>query len=378
MFDVIIAGSGFAGSVAAKELAQKGKKVLLLEKRSHIGGNMYDEIDQSGTPVHIYGPHIFHTDSQRVYDYIKQYGFKEYQHRVLGYIDGKYVPIPFNFKSIDMLFEHTVAESYKKALSDDFCGREKVSVSELLGSGNNLIKELGNFVFEKVFVNYTAKQWGIPAQNVDKSVINRVPVKLSYDDRYFTDRYQLMPETSYSDVFNKMLDNKNIEIRTDTDALSMIGIKDNNIYFNGEKFNGILIYTGAIDRLFEYKFGELPYRSVDMRFETIDKQKYQDAAVVNYPNDYDFTRITEFKHFYTIKGETTTILREYPRSYDRKGGSIPYYVITNEQNIQKYGEYKKLASGIKNLHLIGRLAEYKYYDMDDVIERALNEVECII
>lgn len=378
MIDVIVIGSGFAGSTAARVLAEKGKKVLIIEKRNHIGGNSYDKIDQNNVPIHIYGPHIFHTNSEDVYNFITKYGkFTNYEHKVKGFIDGKYVPIPFNFKSMEILLKDK-AEIYKTELKKVFTNAKKVTVNELLQSDNKIIKEIGDYVFEKVFVNYTAKQWGIPAKDVDKAVLNRVPVTLGYDDRYFYDKYQLMPQNTYSEIFENVLNHKNIEIKLNTNALSLIKIKQDKIYYKNEEFKGQVIYTGEIDELFDYKYDILPYRSVYMDFIEIEKTKYQPYAVVNYPNDNDYTRITEFNHFYGKKGKTTTILKEYPIKYDKKGkGNIPYYVINNKQNAEKYQKYLAMAKNIKNLHLIGRLAEYKYYNMDGAILTALNETKQI-
>ena len=372
MYDTIVIGSGFAGSVAAREFAQKGKKVLVLEKRKHTGGNCYDEFDQSGVPVHVYGPHIFHTNSKKVYDYITKFGkFNNYEHKVLGYIDGQFVPIPFNFKSAELLYGKK-AEYIKQLLQDEYEGKESVTVNTLLNSENGDIKEFGEFIFNKVFLNYTTKQWGIPAYCVDRSVLDRVPVKLGYDDRYFSDQYQLMPEQSYSAVFDSILDHENITVITGTDALTVIKAEGDKIYYNKEVFNGDVIYTGATDELFGYVYGQLPYRSLHLEFERLNMNLYQEASVVNYPNDEDFTRITEFKHFYGKKGEGTTILKEYPVPYDLNGkGNIPYYVIPGKENAQKYQKYLELAKKIKNLHLVGRLAEYKYYNMDAVILRSL-------
>lgn len=381
MYDAIVAGSGFAGSVAARELAEKGKKVLLMEKRKHTGGNMYDVPDENGISVHIYGPHIFHTNSEEVFSYINKFSkWKTFYHRVTGKIDGKFVPIPFNFKSMEMLLGQDRAENLKKLLKGYYPGLAKISVNGLMDCNNSLINELGNYVFEKVFLNYTAKQWGIPAKEVDTSVLNRVPVVLGYEEGYFQDKYQCMPEVSYTRVFENMLSHKNIEVKTDTNALDFLTVKEGRIYFDGKPYENPVIYTGAVDELFNYEYGQLAYRSAKMVFEKHNVKYFQDSPVVNYPNENEYTRITEFRHFYSDKkGDTTTILKEIPLAYDKNAeyGNIPYYIIPGEKNVSVYNLYKNKALAIKNLYLCGRLAEYRYYNMDACIESALNTVKGI-
>lgn len=379
-YDVIIVGAGFAGSVLARNFAEDGKKVLILEKRDHIGGNMYEKERENGVRVHLYGPHIFHTDYKEVFEYLKQFaGFYFYEHRVIGYIDGKYVPIPFNFKSLEILFDEEEANQIKEKLLSHY--ENKVSILDLLQSDDPQIKKFGEYVYEKVFVHYTAKQWNIPIEQVDTSVINRVPVILGYDDRYFRDEYQFMPKNGYNEIFDNMLDHPNIEIRLNTDAKDYVSVnvEEKEVLVNGEKFNGIAIYTGLLDELLDYRFGPLPYRSLRFSFEDREENYYQPSSVVNYPNTEEFTRITEFKYLSNqIVKDKTTILKEYPLTYDYKDKShVPYYVISNEQNLALYQKYYNCIKDIENLYLCGRLAEYKYYDMDDIVKRALDLYQTI-
>lgn len=383
-YDCIVVGAGFSGATAARELAEKfGKKVLVIDKRSHIGGNMYESQDTNGVSVHWYGPHIFHTNSEEVFKYLNRFSnWYPYEHRVLGRIDGKLVPIPFNFRSIDMLFSKKQADYIKEKLHSDFLEKYKVSVLDLMNHPDKEIKEFGKFVFDKVFVNYTAKQWGTAPENVDKSVINRVPVVLGYDDRYFQDKYQYMPEKGFTYIFRNMLNYPNISVRLNCNAIDILDLnmETKEISVDGKKFTGPVVFTGAIDELLGYIFGSLPYRSLDLVFEQKKCTTFQSAAVVNYPNEENFTRITEFKYLTHQNIEnTTTILKEYPMQYDpnSKKGNIPYYTIENPANLLKYQKYADAAKTFKNLLLCGRLAEYKYYNMDAAVKRALELVEKI-
>ena len=377
MYDVIIVGAGFAGSVLAERFASNNKKVLVIDKRNHIGGNMYEETRSNGVIVHKYGPHIFHTNDKEVFDYLQQFtGFYFYEHRVIGYIDKTFVPIPFNFKSLELLFPNDKVKEIKEKLLDKYSSKTKVSILDLLNDEDNVIKEFGKYVYEKVFVNYTAKQWNVPISEVDTSVINRVPVILGYDDRYFQDTYQAMPKNGFNEIFNKMLDNKNIEVKLNTNAKDLLRIDTDNkkIYYDSKEFKGIVIYSGALDEFLDYKYGPLPYRSLDLVFEDRCENYYQPTSVVNYPNDERFTRITEFKYLSNeIVKDNTTILKEYPLTYDYKNKKhVPYYAIFNDDNLALYQKYYDSVKDIDNFYLCGRLAEYKYYNMDAVVRRALD------
>ena len=368
-FDFIVVGAGFAGATIANLLAKENKKVLLIEKRSHIGGNMYDYYDENGVLVHLYGPHIFHTNFKEVFDYLKSFvEFEFYQHRVLGNIDGVLVPVPFNFTSLEKLLPEK-AERLEKILKEQYPDKERVSVLDLINNPNPDVHEFGEYVFEKVFVHYTAKQWETTIDKIDSSVINRVPVVLGYDDLYFSDTYQYMPKKGFTDIFEHMLDSKNIKIMLNTPCEKVLTLKDGVIYLNGERFDGPVVYTGALDELFGYCYDRLPYRSLRLQFERHDVTYYQPASVVNYTVSEDFTRITEFKYLSNQKIEgKTTILKEYPQKYN--GNNTPYYPIQNDVNLAMYNRYRDLAKQYPNLYLCGRLAEYKYYNMDGVIKKA--------
>lgn len=377
MNDVLVVGSGFAGGVVARQLAEKyNKNVRIIEKREHIGGNMFEEKTSNGVFVHKYGPHIFHTNSQNVMDYMKKFGsWRAYEHKVLGKINNKYVPIPFNFKSLDQLFSKEKADVFKGKIKNIFDEKNKVFITDLLNSEDNDVIELGQFIFKNVFENYTAKQWQIPANKIDKSVLNRVPVVLGYEDGYFIDKYQYMPENGYNEIFNNLLNHTNIKIDKNCDALQRINLNYDKgiILFDKKPFNGNVIFTGEVDYLFGYIYGYLPYRSLNLKFEEYSTQFYQVNSVINYPNEEKFTRITEFKYLTGQKSENTTILKEYPVKYNPEGkiGNIPYYPILNETNLALYNKYLVVAEKFDNLYLCGRLAEYKYYNMDQVIERAI-------
>ncbi len=374
MFDYLIVGAGLAGIVLAERIANVlDKKVLIIEKRNHIGGNCFDHYDKDGILVHKYGPHIFRTDSKEIWDYLSSFSeWNIYQHEVLGFVDGKKVPIPFNLNSLYELLHESLAEKLEKKLVEKFGFNVKIPILKLKEVEDDDLKFLADFIYKKVFLNYTKKQWGLEPEDLDPSVTGRVPVYISRDNRYFQDRYQGMPAEGYTKMFERMLDNKNIKIMLNTDYKEVLDVDFNkkSFYFLGNEFKSTIIYTGKIDELFDYEFGKLPYRSLNFEFKNLDVDYYQEVATVNYPNDYDFTRITEFKHLTGQKADSTTIACEYPSEYVKEN-DIPYYPIPKEENLDLYKKYKEKSNEFDNLVFIGRLAEYKYYEMGTLISDVL-------
>ena len=372
MFDVVIIGAGMAGSVMAERFAASGKKVLLIERRRHVAGNCYDEVDANGILVHKYGPHLFHTDDQQVWDYLSRFTeWHLYFHRVEAVIDGKPVPIPFNFNTLHKVFPPNLADKLEAALLRNFEYGKKIPILELKKSADPDLQFLADFIYEKIFLHYSEKQWGLSPDKLSGAVTARVPVLIGRDDRYFSDRFQAMPRFGYTKLVENMLDHKNIKLLLNTDFHDVMALHDDKIKLFRKRFKGQLIYTGQLDELFNKKFGELPYRSLDMKFMTVDAENFQSAPVVNYPNNYAFTRITEFKQIHPAKSERTTILREIPQEYVA-GQNEPYYPIFTDEARAAYEKYSAELARFKNITPVGRLAEYRYYDIDDVIKRALD------
>ena len=373
MFDTVIIGAGFAGAVLAERIATKqNKKVLLVDKRQHVGGNCYDYKDDNGIIVHKYGPHLFHSNIRQVWEYLSQFTeWDIYQHQVLACIDGKSVPIPFNLNTLHEVFPESMANRLEEKLLAEYDYNSKVPILKLKQSEDKDLQFLADFVYEKIFLHYTMKQWGMKPEEIDGAVTARVPIFVGRDNRYFNDKYQGVPKKGYTGIFNNMLNHPNIKLMLNTSAKEILELtNDGGIKLFGMPFDGKVIYTGLLDDLFNYEFGELPYRSVNMVFESIEKKDYQKSATVNYPCNYEFTRITEFKKIHYADVPNTTILKEYPQEYKR-GINTPYYPIFTEDNQAMYKKYADKAAEYKQLVLVGRLAEYRYYDIDDIVERAL-------
>ena len=375
MFDYIIVGAGLAGCVMAERISTVlNKNVLIIEKRNHIGGNCYDYYNEDGIMVHKYGPHIFHTNLENVWKYLSQFtDWHIYQHHVLGFIDGKKVPVPFNINTLYNLLPKNLAEKLEKKLINKFGYNTKIPILELKKSDDKELLFLADFIYKKVFLNYTQKQWKMKPNELNPSVTGRVPVFISKDNRYFQDKYQGMPKEGYTKMFERMLKNKNIKIMLNTDFKDILTFNDTELNLFGQKFNGKLIFTGKIDEFFDYKFKELSYRSLRFDFETLDNSYFQEVGTINYPNDYDFTRITEFKFLTNQKHSKTSIVKEYPQEYNKniKGKDIPYYPIPKKENEEIYEKYNEEANKLDNVIFIGRLAEYRYYNMDAIIGTTL-------
>lgn len=371
MFDTVIVGAGVTGSVMAERLASSGKKILVIERRQHVAGNCYDEVDDNGIMVHKYGPHLFHTDDAQVWEYLSRFTeWQVYQHRVQAVIDGKAVPIPFNFNTLREVFPPRLADRLEAALLANFEYGARVPILDLKRSASEDLQFLADFVYEKIFLHYTEKQWGLSPEEIDGAVTARVPVSISRDDRYFGDRFQAMPKRGYGAMVRNMLDNKNIKLLLNTDSREVMELRGGAVYLFGQQFGGRVIYTGQLDELFGRQFGALPYRSIKMEFETVAAERYQSAPVVNYPNNYDFTRITEFKQIHPTKSSFTTILREYPQEHVA-GENEPYYPMFTAAAREAYDRYAHLLSQTKGVTAMGRLAEYRYYDIDDAVKHAL-------
>ena len=367
IFDWLIVGAGYSACVLAERIAtQLGQRVLIVERRDHIGGNAYDYYNEHGILVHKYGPHIFHTKSKKVWDYLSQFTeWRHYHHHVLGVVEGKKVPIPFNINSLYALFPPKYAEKLENLLLENFGFGVKVPILKLRESTSGDLSFLADYIYENIFLRYTMKQWGVKPEELDRGVTGRVPVYISRDNRYFQDPYQAMPKLGYTEMFRKMLAHPNIKILLNTDYREII---------NDVKFNR-LICTAPIDTFFDYMYGELPYRSLRFKFETLDREQYQEVGTVNYPNDYDITRITEQKY---LSGQTslkTTLVMEYPQAYV-PGENDPYYPILNEKNRDRLNLYLKEVDQLNGTVLFaGRLADYKYYNMDQAVTRALGLFE---
>ncbi|MCX7655722.1 MAG: UDP-galactopyranose mutase [Treponemataceae bacterium] len=376
MFDYIIVGAGFAGSVIAERLAsQANKKVLIIERHNHIGGHCFDYKNEHNIIVHKYGPHLFHTNNKKVFDYLSQFTeWRVYNHEVLAYIDGKKIPLPFNLNSLYELFPFSLARKYEEKLLARYPMNSKIPILELKQSSDEDLARLAEYIYEKVFLYYTMKQWNKKPEEIDSAVTARVPIFIGKDNRYFNDKYQVVPRNGYTHMFLNMLNNKNIKVMLNTNFKEVAKIKDQAIIVFGKKYNGKIIYTGCIDELFDYKFGVLSYRSLFMEFETLDMEWYQEKATINFPCNYDFTRITEFKHIHPCETKKTTILKEYPVNFVR-GENEPYYPVFTEENTKRFQEYVEYAKKYKNILFVGRLAEYKYYNMDNIVERALEVVQ---
>jgi len=354
MYDYVIVGAGFAGCVLAERLAaEANKKVLILDKRNHIGGNAYDHYDEAGILVHKYGPHIFHTNSKEVYTYLSKFtAWRNYQHKVLASVDGQLFPIPINLNTINSMYGLDLN-------SDEVTGflKEKSETkTNILTSEDVVVSNVGRELYEKFFKGYTKKQWDLDPSELNASVTARIPTRNNKDDRYFTDSYQVMPLHGYTNMFEKMLDHPNIHIMLNTDYKDVLTTLN----------YGKMIFTGPVDEYFDWCYGKLPYRSIDFKFETYDKDVFQETGTINYPNDYDFTRITEFKYLSGQAHQKTSVVYEFP-----KAEGDPYYPIPKPDNAELYQKYKELADGLKDTYFVGRLATYKYYNMDQVVAQAL-------
>jgi UDP-galactopyranose mutase len=361
MFDYLVVGAGFAGSVLAERLATlQDASVLVIDRRNHIAGNAYDFYDDAGILVHKYGPHIFHTNSERIFQYLSRFtAWRPYEHRVLTSVDGQLVPMPINADTLNRLYGlsltcHDV---------DPYLAKVAEPRDQILTSEDVVISRVGQDLYEKFFRNYTRKQWGLDPSELDASVTSRVPIRNTRDDRYFTDRFQAMPLHGYTRMFETMLNHPNIKVMLNADYTEL---KD-EVQFRH------LIFTGPVDEYFDYCYGKLPYRSLKFEHQTHDRTRYQEAAVVNYPNEHAYTRVTEFKYLTGQEHPKSSIVFEHPTSE-----GDPYYPIPQPQNAELYARYKALGEAEPNVHFAGRLGTYKYYNMDQVVAQALSLAEKLV
>ena len=354
MFDYMIVGAGFAGSVLAERLARgSGKKVLLVDRRAHIGGNAYDCYDDAGILIHKYGPHIFHTNSREVFEYLSSFTrWRPYEHRVRASVDGQLVPIPINLDTINKLY----GLSLNSMEVEKFFASVAEQVETIRTSEDVVVSKVGRELYEKFFRGYTRTQWGLDPSQLDAMVTARVPTRTNRDDRYFGDTYQAMPLRGYTRMFENMLDHPNIKILLNTDYREVVG----DIPYQK------LIYTGPVDEYFDFRYGKLPYRSLKFEHETVNEEQVQPVAVINYPNEHLYTRVTEFKHLTGQEHKKSSVVYEYPMSE-----GDPYYPVPRQENAELYKKYQALAEGTPDVHFVGRLATYKYYNMDQVVAQAL-------
>ena len=359
--NILIVGAGFAGSVMARELADAGQLVHVIDKRPHIAGNAYDELDAHGVLVHRYGPHIFHTNGERIFQYLSRFtDWRPYEHRVRGVVDGHSYPFPINRDTLNQLYGLDLDEAGAAA----FFERVRESREPALTSEDVVLNSVGRDLYEKFFLNYTRKQWGLDPSELKAGVAARIPVRTNTDDRYFTDTFQAMPLHGYTKMFEAMLDHPNITVE--------LGVDFDDIRASTQARH--IVYTGPIDTYFHYCFGRLPYRSLRFEHEHLDNvDRYQDVGTVNYPNDHAYTRITEFKHLTGQLHAGTSIVREYPQA-----GGDPYYPVPRVENEALFKRYEELAKMESNVTFVGRLAQYRYYNMDQVVGAALAAAKRLI
>lgn len=373
MFDYIVVGCGLSGSIIARHLAEQNKKVLVMEKRDHIAGNIYDFKDSNRILVSKYGPHIFHTNNPQVWEYVNQFtDWSDFFMECMVYMKGKFTPSPFNYQTIDDYFSKDQAEEIKENIKMTFGNSKKASIVEMLYSKNPIVKGYAEFLYEHDYSLYTAKQWGIKPDEIDVSVLKRVPVLFSYNSGYFDDKYQAMPEKGYTAFIENIINHKNIVVELKVNAVDRLQVDERRklVLYDGKELP--VIWTGALDELFQYCYGRLPYRSLRFEWKTLEQESYQDSPVVAYPEAEGYTRITEYKKLpvQNIHGKTT-IAVEYPLPVKDDSDFEPYYPIPTEKSKLLYKKYREKVDGFKNVKLCGRLAEYKYYDMDEIIESAL-------
>ncbi len=376
MYDVIVVGAGTAGCTVSRKLAEQGKKVLILEKKNHIAGNCYDTKDEHDVLIHVYGPHIFHTSKENVYEFLSGFtNWYEFRHEVVANVHGQLMPVPFNLHTLKAAFGEERAKELEEKLVRIYGMGTKVPILDLMNHEDADLQMIGKFVYDNIYVYYTMKQWGKKPEEIDPAVTARVPVNISYDNGYFADKYQGVPLSGFTAMFENMVGHENITVELGVEAKDVLRVENGKVLHQGEKFNGDVIFTGPIDEFFDCKYGRLPYRTLGFSFEYYEEDDFQGHSVVNYTVDQDYTRITEYKYLTGQKCKGTTISKEYPSAYTGEDGQISYYAIANEENHALFAKYKAEADSISNFHLLGRLAEYQYYNIDVMVEKAMELAE---
>ena len=379
---IIVVGTGFSGSILARKIAEEcGRKVEVIEKRSHIGGNMYDEYDEHGILVQKYGPHFLNTNKYFIIKFLKQYAeLFPHNTKLLSILDEQYIRLPFNFQSVQELLGAERAEIIINKLRMNFPGSDRVPILQIVDCPDRDVSEFGTLLFEKAFRTYTSKMWGTDVNKIDKYVLERVPFAMNYDERYLNKDFQYLPKKGFTEIFRNMLDHSNINVRLCTDALEHIEFRDSSVLYDGEKVE-LLVFTGPIDELFGYKYGSLPYRSLDIRYEYSERDSVLPAEIISFPQAEGKTRSTEYrKIMFDDSGcNGSVVATEYPLWYDKNAdvGNIPYYPVVTEDSNEMYAKYLAEAERYGNIVLCGRLAEFKYYNMDVCIEHALQKFDAI-
>lgn len=375
-YDCIVIGSGFSGATVASLLGRKGgKKVLVLEKKPHLGGLAFDCAHDSGLLVHPYGPHIFHTNNQEVVSFLSAFTqWRAYTHHVAASYDGRQVPLPFSLRSLYKVFSAEKAAMLEQKLLACYPYGQSISIRALQGHEDGDLAALGAYVYENVYQHYSQKQWGTSLDRLDSFVADRLPFRLSHDERYFQDSFQALPQDGYLRLFERMLDHKNITVRLDCDAMAHLRVRDDKLIFDGNEMHPQqqVICTASLDSLFQFEEGALPFRSVSLSIETVYQQWFQPFATVNYTKSEAFTRITEFKHMTGEQAPITVIAREFPQAYADPSRQMPAYPIPSRQASALYARYRARAGRIANLHCAGRLAQYRYLNMDESVARAIS------